>query len=281
MEDCREAGLRIAFSESVGETPYALGFLVSALREAESRAKAGDAVGKEKVMNIVYALTSNFVELARPSMRSLLEHNPKAKIYLLTETDTVDTDIPMTVVNVSGQTWFTEQNCVNIHNNFGGYINLIKVCYPLILPKLNKVIHLDADTIICDSLEPFWKTDLKGKWIGAVPEYHGSYRPFGETYYNAGVMVMNLKQMREDGIVPWMVEYLQTVKQPWADQDAFNKPAIEQDKAVKVDIRYNEAPQTGMTNDPAIVHYCGYAHWWRDPWMPRGEYLRIYSETIR
>lgn len=33
-------------------------------------------------MNIVYALTANFIEMAIPSMRSVLEHNPKAKIYL-------------------------------------------------------------------------------------------------------------------------------------------------------------------------------------------------------
>lgn len=227
-------------------------------------------------MNIVYTLTRDFVELAKPSMRSLLEHNPKAKIYLLTETDTVDIGIPLTVINVAGQTWFGE-NCVNIRNNFGGYINLLKVCYPALLPKLNKVMHLDADTIICDSLEPMWKADLKDKWIAAVQEYQGSYRPFGDVYYNMGVAVLNLQQLRKDGIMSWMVEYLNEVRQPFADQDAFNKPGIEQDKFVGLPVRYNESFATGMTNDPAIVHYCGYTHWWADPRMPRGEYLRKYQ----
>ena len=223
-------------------------------------------------MNIVYCLTSNFVEKAVPSMRSLLEHNPKAKIYLLTETDTVDIGIPVTVVNISGRHDF--DNSVNIPNNFGGYINLVKVLYPEIL-KLNKVIHLDADTIVCDSLEELWKTDIKGKWIAAVPEYRGVYRPFGEMYYNAGVMLMNLQQMRTDNIVPWMVEYLNTVPQPFADQDAFNKPGIEQDKIVPLDIRWNENFATGMTSDPAIVHFCGISNWWDAP-MHRREYLMKY-----
>lgn len=225
-------------------------------------------------MNIVYALTSNFVELARPSMRSLLEHNPKAKIYLLTETDTVETDIPMTVINVSGQTYFNDRNCVNIRNNFGGYINLLKVCYPDLL-KLNKVIHLDADTIVCDSLEPMWKADLKGKWIGAVQEKQGHYKPFGPVYYNMGVAVLNLQQMRTDNAVPQMVEYLKTVRQPYADQDAWHKFGLP-DKFVDIPLRYNENFATGETDDPAIVHYCGISDWYYNPRMARREYLEKY-----
>lgn len=226
-------------------------------------------------MNIVYALTGDFVEKAIPSMRSLLEHNPKAKIYLVTDAEKVDIGIPLTLVNISGQKWFGE-DCVNIPNIFGNAINLLKVCYPAILPKLQKVIHLDADTIICDSLEPFWKTDIKGKWVAAVPEYRGGYRPFGPTYYNMGVALINLQQLRKDNMMPWMVEYLNTVKQPYADQDAFNKPGIQMDKIVPVHFRYNESFVTGETADPAIVHFCGYTDWWTKKDMPRREYLEKY-----
>lgn len=224
-------------------------------------------------MNIVYCLTADFVHKAVPSMRSLLEHDPKAKIYLLT-TDKVDIEIPVIQIDVSGQTYFGE-SCVNIRNNFGGYINLLKVAYPELL-KVNKVIHLDADTIICGSLEPMWKTDLKGKWFAAAPENKGRYHPFGAMYYNMGVAVINLAQMRTDGIVPQMVEYLNTVKQPFADQDAWNKYAIEQDKAVALDIKYNENFATGFTSDPVIVHYCGRSDWWDNRSIYRVEYLNKY-----
>ena len=222
-------------------------------------------------MNIVYTLTSNFIDKAKPSMTSLLGHNPKAKIFLVTETDEVD--LPVTVINISDQEWF-KPGGVNYHNMFT-YINLLKVCYPSILP-VNKVIHLDADTIICDSLEPLWKQDVKGKWFAACPEYTGKYRPFGDLYYNMGVALINLQQMRTDKIQDTMVEYLNTVRQPWADQDAWNKYALEQNKHTAFPLRYNENFATGYTDNPAIVHFCGNPNWYKDMTMFRREYLDKY-----
>ena len=225
-------------------------------------------------MNVVYCLTSDFVEKAKPSMRSLLKHNPDARIYLLTDKE-IEPDIPMTVIDVSGQTYFGK-DCVNLPNNFGGYINLLKVCYPDLLPRLQKVIHLDADTIVCDSLEPMWKTDLNGKWVAACLERWGNYRPFGGDYWNMGVALINLKQLRKDNAVPLMVEYLNTVRQPFADQDAWIKYGTEQNKIVTIDGRFNESMITGKSDSPAIVHYCGVSNWWGNRYMDRHEYLDEY-----
>lgn len=221
-------------------------------------------------MNFVYAFTINYLPKALPSIRSLMEHNPKAKLFIVTEADEVDIPYPHTVINVTDQKWFPRTG-VNYHNQFT-YINLLKVVYPTLL-TVNKVIHLDCDTIITESLEPLWKTDVKGKWFAACPEYKGRYHPFGEMYYNMGVALINLAQMRKDNIEGSMVNYLNTVKQPYADQDAWNKYAIEQDKAIPIDIRYNECFATGETDNPAIVHYCGYTSWFEARDIPRRSYL--------
>ena len=173
-------------------------------------------------MNVVYALTRNVYHYILPSMKSLAEHNPKARVFVLAEDDELPFSLPMNaeVINVSGQEWFPKDS-VNYNNAFS-YINLLKVCYPLILP-VKKVIHLDADTIICDKLDEMWKTDINGKWVASVMEAKSNYKPFGKLYYNMGVAMINLDQMRKDKISPEMVEYLNTVKQAWADQDAWNK----------------------------------------------------------
>ena len=224
-------------------------------------------------MNIVYALTANYIDKMLPSLKSLKEHNPEARVFLLTEVDEVDLPYDVEVINVSKQTWFTEEG-VNYKNYFT-YINLLKVCYAEILP-VDKVIHLDADTIVCDSLEPMWNVDLDGKWFAAVPEYYGAYKPFGTMYFNMGIAVINLKQMREDDIIDTMVKYLNTVPQPWADQDAWNLYALWYNKALALAVRYNENPVCGFTDDPAIVHYCANKNWWTDENMYRKEYLDKY-----
>lgn len=223
-------------------------------------------------MNIVYAMTRNVYQKAWPSMRSLVEHNPKAQIYVLAEDEEVELPVKAKIINVRNQKYFPETG-PNYHNRFS-YINLLKVCYPEIL-KVNKVIHLDIDTIICDSLEEFWKTDVTGKWYAAVPEYRGDYKPFGELYYNMGVALINLAQMRKDNCVSELAGYLNTVRQPWADQDAWN---LHLEKAVTVDVRWNENQMTGETGDPAIVHYCGRPDWWENASLYRRGYLNAYLE---
>lgn len=230
-------------------------------------------------MNIVYAITRNYYHKILPSLRSLAEHEPKAKVYILAEDDRLPFDTPqkVTVINISDQHQF--DHSVNIGNRFGGAINLLKVYYPKLLPKLSKVIHLDVDTIICDSLEELWNIDVTGKWIAAVPEYtayHSQLRLYGNIYYNAGVMLINLAQMRKDKISDTMAKFLIEVPQPFADQDAWNKYGIEQDKVVIAPVRFNECISCGHTDNPAIVHYCAYSDWYENRNLPRREYLNRY-----
>jgi len=227
-------------------------------------------------MNIVYALTRNVYDWILPSLRSLAETNPKARVFVLAEDDELPFDLPMSVevVNVSGQRFFPD---IAAHRNedFGGYINHLKICYSSILP-VNKVIHLDIDTIICDSLEGLWKTDISGKWFAAVPEKQTWYKPFGDRYFNMGVALFNLAQLRKDKVQDEMIEYLMTTNQPYADQNAWNKFGTEQGKAEVLDQRYNESRVTGMTENPAIVHFCSYPDWWTNKKIPRREYLERY-----
>ena len=227
-------------------------------------------------MNIVYALTKNVYEWVVPSIKSLAEHNPKARVFMLAEDDDFPYELPIDVemVNVSDQTYFPDI-ATHRKDDFGGYINHLKIWYSKFLP-VNKVIHLDIDTIICDKLDGLWKTDVSGKWFAAVPESQKWYNPFGDKYYNTGIALFNLAQIRKDKPQQDMTDYLLNTDQPYADQNAWNKFGYEQDKIAELELRYNESRVTGMTDNPAIVHFCSIPDWWKNKKMERREYLDAY-----
>lgn len=228
-------------------------------------------------MNIVYALTRNVYEWLLPSLRSLAEHNPDANVYILAEDDALPFDLPIRaeVINISDQDYFPE---IGAHRTeaFGGYINHLKVCYPLILP-IDKVIHIDIDTIICDDLTDLWKVDVSGKWFASVPECQTWYRPYGAVYYNMGVSLINLEQMRADGAPEMLTTYLLTESRPFADQDAWNRFGSDLHKAARLPLRFNESNVTGKTTDPAIIHFCSIPDWWTNKTMDRYKYLERYK----
>ena len=220
-------------------------------------------------MIVVYTITNNFAEKIQPSIKSLKEHNADVFVVVVAEMNNVPN--ADRVINVSGQTYI-KQNSPNYNTPFS-HMCLMKVLYPVLM-EYDKVIHMDADTIIVDSLAPIWEIDLTGKWFAAADEKRGEYHPFGAQYFNAGVMVMNLKQMREDNAAQIMADHLNNHRETYVEQDALNK--FGKGKIVEFDTRYNESFATDFSNNPAVIHYAGIKHWWTNRNFPRAEWLDRY-----
>lgn len=226
-------------------------------------------------MNIVYAATRNLYPHMLPTITSLLEHNTPSMIYVLAEDDELPFDIPAPheIINVSGQTVFPADG-PNYRSMFT-YMAMMRICYVDLLP-VDKVIQLDIDTIVCDSLLPIWETDMTGKWFSACEEIYARYKPFGKRYYNIGVCLFNLQQMRADNIVPTMVKELNANYHLCLEQDMLNLYGVPA-HVVPMERRFNECRMCGYTDHPAVVHYAGYTDWFRNPLMDRAEYLLEYK----
>lgn len=236
-------------------------------------------------MIVAYAASRNLYPFLPMAYMSLLKHDPDAAVVCLIEDDELPYEVPQNVraVNVSNQKWFGE-DCANIKSRFT-YLSLMRVCYTKIFPENDRIIQLDVDTIVADTLRPLWNIDLTGKYFAAVPEYLSDYKPFGDAkkYYNAGVCVFNLKQMREDGADDMLIAYLNDTKVPFIDQDAINWLNSEMggDKAVDIGIRYNECFVTGQSLRPAVVHAAGERNWMNNPDLFRGSYWEPYRKYVR
>lgn len=114
----------------------------------------------------------------------------------------------------------------------GGRTSWIRIVLPDLLPDLDRLIYLDADTLVLQSLAPLWATDLRGAPIAAVanivePEQRDHVVQLGldpTSYFNAGVLVMDLATMRRSDAVRGLVAVAaqRADRMSWYDQDALN-----------------------------------------------------------
>lgn len=115
------------------------------------------------------------------------------------------------------------------------------------LPKtVHKVLNIDCDTIIVDTIEPLWNTDMTGKVFGGMLEcINDRYRRNvgkndGDYYLNGGIVFLNLDEVRVGNYERKFTDYITKYGSSLAylDQDVLNG-VVEQEKKVKLPMRYN------------------------------------------
>ena len=166
-------------------------------------------------------------------LHSLLEHAPSVRIHVLHGPETDATSL-------TG--WLGER--VVLHavpdervaglpsEGFTGKATWYRILLPELLPDVDRVLFLDADLIVCDALDELFETDLDGAYVAAVtnvfpPELAQRPAQLGlapDAYFNAGVLLMNLAEMRRDARTEALLEYgVQNAERlEWRDQDALN-----------------------------------------------------------
>ena len=115
------------------------------------------------------------------------------------------------------------------------------------LPEtVHKVLNIDCDTIIVDTIEPLWNTDMTGKVFGGMLEcINNRYRRNvgkhnGDYYLNGGIVFLNLDEVRAGNYEQKFTNYITKYGSSLAylDQDVLNG-VVEQDKKIKLPMRYN------------------------------------------
>jgi lipopolysaccharide biosynthesis glycosyltransferase len=91
---------------------------------------------------------------------------------------------------------------VNGHASVATYFRLL---LPSLLPaEIDRVLFIDADTVVTADLQELWHQPLQGKALGAVPEHISSCRDHNYTfgdYFNAGVMLVDLQRWRQADVL--------------------------------------------------------------------------------
>lgn len=234
----------------------------------------------------VYSGSRNLYPHMVTAAKSLVVNSSVDKIYFLIEDEQFPYELPAMVetIDVSGQRYFNPAG-PNMKTQFT-YMALMRVCYAKLMPEADRVLQLDVDTVVVDDIDALWDIDMKDAWFAAVREparyvngHRTDYKPWGEAYYNIGVAMFNLAQIKRDRIDDFLIHVLNTEYLRYIDQDAWDKYG--NTRCIDIDTRYNESMVTGYTDTPAIVHYAGYGNGWIEPGFlecPRLEHLKYYRE---
>lgn len=165
------------------------------------------------------------------------------------------------------------------------YLNI--TCYyrlliPSLLKGIDKAIYLDCDTIVLKDLKEMWDINIDGfSWAGIrdrINDYIRVYNrlgfPLEYGYFNDGVMLLNLDEMRKVDIISISKNLVKNI--PLAlknhEQDILNKIFYKNKKAI--DFKFNLLEYYLYTEDwlyldrkyypqiieachnPIIVHFC-------------------------
>lgn len=209
-------------------------------------------------MDILYSSSDSYAFLTGISMLSLLENNKKCQeihIYIMDNAISKDNKeklkqiaadysrdllfIPMPdMKNLTGQDIDTRRWNIS---TFG------RLYMASLLPEtVHKVLNIDCDTIILDSLEQLWDTDLTGKVFGGMLEcINDRYRynvgmKSGEKYLNGGVVFLNCEEVRRNYYERRFTDYIRKYGSSLAylDQDVLNG-VVEAAKKLQLPLRYN------------------------------------------
>ena len=101
--------------------------------------------------------------------------------------------------------------------------SIYKFYIPEILSDESRVIFLDGDIIAKNDLTELFNTDLGDKIVGAVKDLSG-LNQFNKvnpnySYFNSGIMLMDLKSMRDRELSTKMIDYRKNGYNTLMDQD--------------------------------------------------------------
>ena len=161
-------------------------------------------------MDILYSSDENYVKFAMVSIASLLENNQLAEnitIYFIADelSEASKLQLESIVLLFNRKIEFIDAKNIDISfirkTDFSpaGY-------YRLMIAEMihsDKILYIDCDTVILGTLEELWSIDLEENLVAGVKDTVEDFMAVGvglsnnSGYINSGVMLYNLKKMRE------------------------------------------------------------------------------------
>lgn len=119
----------------------------------------------------------------------------------------------------------------------------------------DKILYLDYDTVACKDIEELWNIDIEDYEFAGAKDYYGRFF-IGRNYINSGVLLINMKKVKETNLFIRCLEFLKVKKLVLPDQSALNK--LVKYKLI-LPMKYNE--QHKVHQDTIIRHFSAAIKW--------------------
>ena len=209
-------------------------------------------------MTIAFCCTKNWYIHLYTIIYALFKYNKVEKIYLFIEDDEISylKNDKIEFINVNKIPKIIKETSPNYNTHYSkmSYVR----CYFTKILKDDKILYLDVDTLVVDNIQELWNIDLEDNVIAGVHEpgewnkYLNTYG-LDDTYINSGVLLMDLKKIREEKLDNSMIYLLNNNKYAFPDQDVIN--LVCRNRIHQLSNIYNSSETTGIVDNAKIIHY--------------------------
>ncbi len=133
---------------------------------------------------------------------------------------------------------------------------LLRLLVDLVPEMPDKILYLDIDMMAGDDISKLYNIDITEYEYAAVKEKYGSVFIWPD-YINAGMLLLNMKKIKETNLLKKARNLIRTKKMLFADQDAIYKATT---KKLLLPRIYNEQSKFDK-KDTVICHFCKRLMW--------------------
>ena len=232
------------------------------VQEEQAQEIVPDTDDERNARVVVYCGTFDVYLNMVASLKSVLCSMPVDKVYFLIEDDEFPYELPDIVqcINVKNQTVFPREG-PNFNNSWT-WMCMMRAVYPNLFEQYDRVLSLDIDIVMNDNVSDLWDYDISDYYMAGVPERQRQKTSSDPLYINFGVVLMNLKKMREDNKQEEIINLLNTQKIDCPEQGAFNRACAGHILGIPADYNYTTYSHiTGDAQKQRIIHYAGQKFW--------------------
>lgn len=242
-----------------------------------------------KEIPVFFAVDNGYIPFLSVALRSLIDNTSNENKYAIKILYTSVTDenkekikkyekenISIEFVDLNKQLNEIKEKLYT--RNYYSNTTYYRLFLPELYPQYDKAIYIDSDTVCLSDIAELYNTDMGDNLIAGIPDgviqAIDIFKDYVErvvgvadynNYFNAGVIVMNLKELRDYKFKEKFIYMLEKIKFEVAqDQDYLNR--LCKGRVKILDYSWNRMPVMGKTEGKInLIHYnLGAKPWYFD-----------------